>query len=147
MLQSKHNSKCGKEKQHPGSRKAQQQQRHRSKSLQQDTAKKHTAESYTASNSAQPTHTTERETTAQDTAAPHHQRCSWTTTASCRSTSWRRLLAQRRPILEESTRQATHTAFYTPEQTHDGPDIKRLTPCKQTKVQPAGGRATQDWRR
>ena len=46
-----------------------------------------------------------------------------------RSASWRRLLAQRRPILE---------AFYTPEQTHDGPDIKRLTPCKQTKVQPVG---------
>ena len=31
------------------------------------------------------------------------------------------------------------TAFYIPEQTHDGPDIKRLLPWRQTKVQPVGG--------
>ena len=31
------------------------------------------------------------------------------------------------------------TAFYIPEQTHDGPDIKRLIPWRQTKVQPVGG--------
>ena len=29
-------------------------------------------------------------------------------------------------------------AFYTPHQTHDGPDIKRLTPWRQTNVQPVG---------
>ena len=32
------------------------------------------------------------------------------------------------------------TAFYIPEQTHDGPDIKRLIPWRQTKVQPVGER-------
>ena len=31
-------------------------------------------------------------------------------------------------------------AFYIPEQTHDGPDIKRLIPWRQTKVQPVGER-------
>ena len=31
------------------------------------------------------------------------------------------------------------TAFYIPEQTHDGPDIKRPLPWRQTKVQPVGG--------
>ena len=32
------------------------------------------------------------------------------------------------------------TAFYIPEPTHDGPDIKRLIPWRQTKVQPVGER-------
>ena len=32
------------------------------------------------------------------------------------------------------------TAFYIPEQTHGGPDIKRLVPWRQTKVQPVGQR-------
>ena len=32
------------------------------------------------------------------------------------------------------------TALYIPEQTHDGPDIKRLIPWRQTKVQPVGER-------
>ena len=81
-----------------------------------DTAKECAAESHTTSNSVQPAHGLREKTTPptpQDTAAPHtHQRRSWTrTTTSFRSTSWRRLLVQRRPILEESTHQASEQRF------------------------------------
>ena len=77
--------------------------------------------------------------TAQDTAAPH-------TTKSAAGQGLPHFAEvhhggdywHREGILEESTHQAAHTAFYTQEQTHDGPDIKRLTPCKQTKVQLVG---------
>ena len=38
---------------------------------------------------------------------------------------------------------SSHThRFYTPEQTHDGPDIKRLTPCRYNRQEDS---TTQDW--
>ena len=62
----------------------------------------------TTSDSVQTAHTAKRENNTTNssghTCATHRQRRSWTrTSTSFRSTPWRRLLVQRRPILEEST--------------------------------------------
>ena len=73
-----------------------------------DTAKERATEGRSTRDPIQPTNAIERENNTTNTTGvssiTHRQRCSWTwTSTSFRSTSWRRLLAQRRPILEEST--------------------------------------------
>ena len=101
-----------------------------------DTAKKCTTEGDTTSDSVQTAHTAEGENNTTNISghicAAHH----WRTSTSFRSTSyywyregpyWKRVHVEPR------------TDFYIPEQTHDGPDIKRLIPWRQTKVQPVGG--------
>ena len=138
-------TKCGKERQHAGSRKAQHCQRHSS------TAEEHRTEGYTTSNSVQSTHTTERENDTTNStghsSTTHHQRCSWTrTTASCRSTSWRRLLAQRRPILEESTHQG-NTQYVTHQSRHmRGQTVSDLHLANRPRYnRRQEDSATQDW--
>ena len=107
-----------------------------------DTAKKCTTEGDTTSDSVQTAHTAEGENNTQ------HFRTHLRHTP-LRAQLDKDLHILQKYIMEETTgtekaywkrvHVEPRTAFYIPEQTHDGPDIKRLIPWRQTKVQPVGG--------
>ena len=100
-IQTKHSRRCGKEKQHSGSRKAHTCQKQQQFATNTQTAKERATEGHTTSDSLQPTNEIERE---NNTTKPHTTKgAAGQGIPHASEVNPEGLLVQRRPILEEST--------------------------------------------